>query len=207
MKQQFACAPSQVSRLLCVGTQSGWSENTLFLCNAFLTAALLNRIRKKFKVMLVTYHNVFRQPLMSNLERLTRHTPFFHEGCLRQMVHIGMKLPMFFNMVLKVRIVEFLHHTFFEQKMLLKQAEELDDFGFGVQSVVIGRALRYSRNAVENALVLQIYRRYPKRIFVLPFPACHSLPPGNRKILPFGHQVLKSGAGHGQGHQKCHGNC
>ena len=30
------------------------------------------------------------------------------------MVHIGMKLPMFSNMLLKVRVLEFLHHAFFK---------------------------------------------------------------------------------------------
>ena len=81
---------------------------------------------------------------MSNLDRLTRHTPLFHEGSLRQMVHIGMKLPMFFNMLLKARVVEFLHHTFFKRKMLPKQAEEFDNFSFGTQSIVIDRTIRYS---------------------------------------------------------------
>jgi len=89
------------------------------------------------------------------------------------MVHIGMKPPMFVNMLRKVRIVELFHHAFFQQKMLLKQAEELDNFNFGTQSIVIGRTLRYPGNAIENPLVLQIYRRYIKRIFILPYPVFH----------------------------------
>ncbi len=93
------------------------------------------------------------------------------------MVHIGMKLPVFFNMVLNVRIVEFSHHAFFKHKMLLKQAEKLDNFSFSTQSIVIGRTMRYSRNAGEDALMLQIYRRYAKQIFIVPFPALHSRPP------------------------------
>ena len=87
---------------------------------------------------------------MSKLERLTRHALLFHEGCLRQMVRIGMKLPMFFNMLLKVRVVEFLHHTFFKKKMLLKQAEEFDNFRFGTQSIVIWS---------HHALLLKCSRR------------------------------------------------
>ncbi len=81
--------------------------------------------------MPVTFRNVLCQPLMSYLDRLTRHTAFFHEGCLSQMVHIGMKLPMLCNMLLKVWIMEYLHHAFFKQKMFLKQAEQSDNFSFG----------------------------------------------------------------------------
>ena len=81
--------------------------------------------------MPITYHNVFRQPLMSDLDRLTLHASFVLEGCLRQMVHIGMKLSMFFNMPLKIRVEEGLHHAFLQRKMVLKQAEEFDNFSFG----------------------------------------------------------------------------
>jgi len=60
------------------------------------------------------------------------------------MVHIGMKLPMLFNMLLKVRVVEFSHHTFLKRKMLLKQAEEFDNFSLGAQAIAIDRTMRYS---------------------------------------------------------------
>ena len=57
--------------------------------------------------------------------------------------------------------------------MLLKQAKEFDNFSFGTQSIVIGRTMRHSQNAVEDALVLEIYRRYSKRVFVFPFQVFH----------------------------------
>jgi len=149
------------------------SGRALRLLPALLCVGFLRQIRKEAQVMPVSRHDVLPQPPMSDLDRLVRHASLVSEGFLRQIANIGMKPSVFFSMPRNFRVVEALHHAFLQRKMLLQQIEEFDNFGFGAQFIVIGRPLRYSHEAVENASVLEIQRRYSDRIFVLPFQVFH----------------------------------
>jgi len=114
-------------------------------------------------VMLVARRDVFPKPLLRGLDLLVRQASLGFEGVLRQVAHLVMVFPMFFNVQIKlgVRVAELLHYVFLQRKMLLNELGKLYRGRIGMPRIVLGQPFfRYADKAVENALMLQIHSGY-----------------------------------------------
>jgi hypothetical protein len=106
---------------------------------------------------------VFPKPLLRGIDLLARQVSLGFEGVSRQVTHLAMVFPMFFNVPLKLgaSVAELLHYAFLQRKMLLNELGELYRGRIGVPRIVLGQSFfRYADKAVENALMLQIHSGY-----------------------------------------------